>query len=105
MGLLLAAAFLLGSVAQKHGPPVPRLIIDTDIGGGGCNDVDDVVAVWCVRQCASLSAMARMLRARPSRVSNGASQAGPLSEGVPASRAIYAIFHLKMGVGAALPTR
>jgi len=50
MGLLLAAAFLLGSVAQKHGPPVPRLIIDTDIGGGGCNDVDDVVAVWCVRQ-------------------------------------------------------
>lgn len=25
-------------------PPV-KLIIDTDIGGGGCNDVDDVVAV------------------------------------------------------------
>ena len=22
-----------------------RLIIDTDIGGGGCNDVDDVVAL------------------------------------------------------------
>ena len=25
--------------------PSVKLIIDTDIGGGGCNDVDDVVAV------------------------------------------------------------
>jgi inosine-uridine nucleoside N-ribohydrolase len=34
----------LGSaVAVAHAPV--KLIIDTDIGGGGCNDVDDVVAV------------------------------------------------------------
>ena len=38
--LLLSAAPSLCGGAQ----PV-KLIIDTDIGGGGCNDVDDVVAV------------------------------------------------------------
>ena len=39
---LLAAACAAG--AAENTAPV-KLIIDTDIGGGGCNDVDDVVAI------------------------------------------------------------
>eukprot|EP01051_Picozoa_sp_SAG22_P010248 SAG22_NODE_910_length_6547_cov_2.044975_2_plen_109_part_00 len=35
---------LCTGAAAKPSVPV-KLIIDTDIGGGGCNDVDDVVAV------------------------------------------------------------
>jgi inosine-uridine nucleoside N-ribohydrolase len=35
---------LLLAVTTTHSSPV-KLIIDTDIGGGGCNDVDDVVAI------------------------------------------------------------
>lgn len=38
---LLAAACAAGA---ENTAPV-KLIIDTDIGGGGCNDVDDVVAI------------------------------------------------------------
>ena len=34
---------MLAAAAWAAGPV--KLIIDTDIGGGGCNDVDDVVAV------------------------------------------------------------
>ena len=33
------------SIKQPRGATPVKLIIDTDIGGGGCNDVDDVVAV------------------------------------------------------------
>lgn len=40
---IVAAALLLAAPALA--PPPTKLIIDTDIGGGGCNDVDDVVAV------------------------------------------------------------
>jgi hypothetical protein len=40
----MAAAAPAPSVEETH---VIKLIIDTDIGGGGCNDVDDVVAI-CV---------------------------------------------------------
>ena len=39
--LIYLGVFVLVQAAQT---PVP-LIIDTDIGGGGCNDVDDVMAV------------------------------------------------------------
>ena len=38
-------AALLLAAAPALVPPAIKLIIDTDIGGGGCNDVDDVVAV------------------------------------------------------------
>ena len=44
----LAAPFLLASfslVVIGSVPLVPRLIIDTDIGAGGCMDVDDVAAI------------------------------------------------------------
>ena len=44
----LTAVAALSAFAAWSGPaegkPVP-LIVDTDIGGGGCNDVDDVVAL------------------------------------------------------------
>jgi len=40
----LALLALLALVVHSHATPT-KLIIDTDIGGGGCNDVDDVVAV------------------------------------------------------------
>ena len=39
-------------VALALGAPV-KLIIDTDIGGGGCNDVDDVVAVCAAHAMAN----------------------------------------------------
>ena len=32
------------AVARSRGAPV-RLILDTDMGGGACRDVDDVVAL------------------------------------------------------------
>ena len=38
--------FLAGFAATGCFAAAPtKLIIDTDIGGGGCNDVDDVVAI------------------------------------------------------------
>jgi hypothetical protein len=39
------AAFALSAFALAVGATPQKLIIDTDIGGGGCNDVDDVVAI------------------------------------------------------------
>ena len=36
---MLAALAVLAAAAPQ------KLIVDTDIGGGGCNDVDDVIAV------------------------------------------------------------
>ena len=47
LALSLPLAQFLGlaaATAAAAKAPV-KLIIDTDIGGGGCNDVDDVVAV------------------------------------------------------------
>jgi hypothetical protein len=50
MRIVDAIPLLLLLALAAHGPhtaavePV-KLIVDTDIGGGGCNDVDDVVAV------------------------------------------------------------
>ena len=42
LGVMAAA---LAAVLRSATAPPVRLIIDTDIGGGGCNDVDDVVAI------------------------------------------------------------
>ena len=39
----MAFALVISAFAAAASPV--KLIIDTDIGGGGCNDVDDVVAV------------------------------------------------------------
>jgi hypothetical protein len=41
LSLAVSAAY---AIAAAHAAPVP-LIVDTDMGGGGCNDVDDVVAL------------------------------------------------------------
>ena len=41
-GLLLVLFLGVGATRPGKNKPV-KLIIDTDIGGGGCNDVDDVV--------------------------------------------------------------
>ena len=41
-GLLLVLFLGVGATRAGKNKPV-KLIIDTDIGGGGCNDVDDVV--------------------------------------------------------------
>ena len=41
----MLSALLAALTAPDASPPAVKLIIDTDIGGGGCNDVDDVVAV------------------------------------------------------------
>ena len=46
MMLTTLVASVLASAAPPPAHAPVRLIIDTDIGGGGCNDVDDVVAVW-----------------------------------------------------------
>ena len=43
--VMLATMFLLATSATQTKRTPVKLIIDTDIGGGGCNDVDDVVAV------------------------------------------------------------
>ena len=51
MKMFAAAAIVMAImptlVVRLRGAPVNpvKLIIDTDIGGGGCNDVDDVVAL------------------------------------------------------------
>ena len=42
---VLFAVLVVGCNAQLQSHTPQKLIIDTDIGGGGCNDVDDVVAV------------------------------------------------------------
>ena len=59
--LLLAAAVSTPSEPQPSpaSPPV-KLIIDTDIGGGGCNDVDDVVAV-CIGHALEQRGEAKLL--------------------------------------------
>lgn len=44
VALVAACASVGGAVGAASGSPVP-LIIDTDIGGGGCMDVDDVAAI------------------------------------------------------------
>jgi hypothetical protein len=44
VALLVVRATVVMLALARRVPPV-KLIIDTDIGGGGCNDVDDVVAV------------------------------------------------------------
>lgn len=38
---LTQIAFCYAFMGLGKATPVPGLIIDTDIGGGGCNDVDD----------------------------------------------------------------
>lgn len=43
--LALLAAGWLATAAAAAAATATKLIIDTDIGGGGCNDVDDVVAL------------------------------------------------------------
>lgn len=42
-----------------------KLIIDTDIGGGGCNDVDDVVAVCIAWVSANHPAASELVRRSP----------------------------------------
>ena len=44
LSLTVLGLLLVASPASASGSPT-KLIIDTDIGGGACNDVDDVVAV------------------------------------------------------------
>lgn len=39
------SALVVSSASTSSTSSPQKLIIDTDIGGGGCNDVDDVVAV------------------------------------------------------------
>ena len=45
MSAAVAVVATLTLADTTRGAQPVRLIIDTDIGGGGCNDVDDVVAV------------------------------------------------------------
>ena len=66
LSLLIAAALALTLPAASGLPPaVPaqaavKLIIDTDIGGGGCSDVDDVVAV-CIANALTDNGEAELL--------------------------------------------
>ena len=43
--LMVLPALAVLALTRATAPPPVGLIIDTDIGGGGCQDVDDVVAV------------------------------------------------------------
>jgi len=43
--LALLGAALVSAGHNESASNITRLIVDTDIGGGGCNDVDDVVAL------------------------------------------------------------
>jgi hypothetical protein len=45
MSAAVAVVATLTLADTRRGAQPVKLIIDTDIGGGGCNDVDDVVAV------------------------------------------------------------
>jgi purine nucleosidase len=65
MRIVDAIPLLLLLALAAHGPhtaavePV-KLIVDTDIGGGGCNDVDDVVAV-CISHALERRGEAKLL--------------------------------------------
>ena len=58
------AVALIGRLVQASATPPLKLIIDTDIGGGGCNDVDDVVAI-CEPQTLCSTLMPRPISCRP----------------------------------------
>lgn len=58
------AVALIGRLVQASATPPLKLIIDTDIGGGGCNDVDDVVAI-CEPRTLCLTLMPRPISCRP----------------------------------------
>ena len=45
----MIASLWIAVAAAKAEPPV-RLILDTDMGGGACRDVDDVVALCTLQQ-------------------------------------------------------
>ena len=45
MGFVMSLAVLIVSLLGVVSPAAVPLILDTDMGGGGCRDVDDVAAL------------------------------------------------------------
>ena len=45
MGFVMSLAVLIVSLLGVASPAAVPLILDTDMGGGGCRDVDDVAAL------------------------------------------------------------
>ena len=58
--LLMAVALLPHAAVLWASPSPVKLIIDTDIGGGGCNDVDDVGAI-CIANALADNGEAELL--------------------------------------------